>query len=539
MHQPRTVRANVPLGRRRRPPSRPHMSVRRVAATAVVVTAMLVSGAPAAFAGGDLDGDGNDDLVVGSPDEGVGRRAAAGAINILMGSETGISARDRLFTQSDIGGTAETGDRFGNAIAYGDFDKDGFDDIAVGSPTENFKGKNRAGVVHVIYGSAKGANRRDVQLISQAGPMAGAHEAGDFFGAVLVSGDFDNDGFDDLAIGVPGENIRGQIAAGGVVVAYGSRSGITTSGSQMLSQKGRVPGKAEHFDAFGAALAVGDFNNDKFDDLVIGVPGEDLGSAEDSGLIIVLYGRKSGLNRRGAAFSQSGSVPGDNASGDAMGKALTVGDFNGDGRDDVAVGVPGKASAGMDGAGVVLVFSGGSGGLSEGATRLIDQDSDIPGDSEVDDAFGSVLAAGNFNGDKLNGNDLDDLVVGIPLKTVGGQVKAGQVVVIPGSASGPDEATSIAFSQSGTGGFTEADDRFGASLRVGNFNGDKLNKGDLDDLAVASPTEDLGSRVDAGIVHVVYGSAGGLDLGSAVGFHQAKRGIKGKAEPGDRFGTGL
>ncbi len=505
---------------------------RHVLTPMLVVAALLsLSVGVAEGAAGDLNNDGYDDLVIGVPSEDVGQVDDAGAVNILIGSETGIVKRkDRLFTQADLGGTVEGIDRFGNAIAYGDFDNDGYDDVAIGAPTEDYRGKADAGVVHIVYGSANGANRRDTQLLSQAGAMAGANESGDFFGAVLAAGDINNDGYDDLAIGTPGENVSGRVAAGAVILAFGSRTGITTKRSKFLTQKGAIPGAAEAFDGFGVALAIADFNGDNFDDLAVGTPGEGLTGAEDAGTVTVLYGRKSGINRRGSLFTRSATVGGASVEGDAFGNSLTAGDFNGDGIADLAAGAPGQESAGIENAGGIVIFSGAAAGLTAAATTAINQDGAVPGDSETGDEFGSVLAAGNFDG--VIG---DELVVGIPNKTVNGLVGAGQVVVIPGSANGLNEAASSAFSQDLLAKATiEADDRLGASLRVGNFNGDAY-----DDLAVASPREDVRAKVDSGVVHVILGTANGLDPATAKRYHQGVKGIAGKAEARDRFGTGL
>ena len=97
--------------------------------------------------------------------------------------------------------------------------------------------------------------------------------------AVSVEADFDNDGFADLAVGVPREGIGTAELAGAVNVLDGSANGLTGTGSQLLFQGGGgVADTAEPFDFFGNALAAGDFDNNGFIDLAVGVPGEDIGT---------------------------------------------------------------------------------------------------------------------------------------------------------------------------------------------------------------------------------------------------------------------
>ena len=455
----------------------------------------------------------------------------AGSINYLQGSGGGISVNgDKVFDQADFGGAVETRDRFGNAIAYGDFDNDGFDDVAVGSPTEGLNGRAMAGAVHIMYGTSRGPRANNVQLISQVGKMAGKNESGDFFGAVLAAGDFNGDNFDDLAIGAPGEDVAGRVASGAVVVAYGSATGIRNAGSQSLSQKGRVPGAAESFDGFGAALAVGDFDNDGFDDLGIGAPGEDKGDVSDVGALTVLYGQGSGLNRRGASFSQAGAVAGDDVALDRFASALTAGDFDGDGFDDMAVGVPGKDVGGVEDAGAVVVFSGSATRLAAGATSTFNQSDGLPEASETGDEFGKVLAAGDFNNDSY-----DDLAVGSPSEAVNALADAGQVAIVPGSASGLNLAASSVFNQQELPGASpEPNDELGDSMRVGDFNNDGYA-----DLVVSSPGEGVRAKVHVGVVHAVYGSAAGLNPSGSDKIYQGTKGVKGRAESNDFFGSGL
>src|SRR5262249_22043860 len=89
--------------------------------------------------------------------------------------------------------------------------------------------------------------------------------------------DFNGDGFDDLAIGVPGEKIGSTEQAGAVIVLYGASSGLTSSGAQIFRQGAAgVPGTPETSDHFGASVAAGDLDGDGYADLAIGVPGEDV-----------------------------------------------------------------------------------------------------------------------------------------------------------------------------------------------------------------------------------------------------------------------
>ncbi len=151
-------------------------------------------------------------------------------------------------------GGAEAGDLFGASLASGDFDGDGFDDLAIGAPGEGIGAKADAGAVNVLYGSASGLTATGDQLWHQStsGVLGGA-EAGDLFGASLASADFDGDGKDDLAIGAPGEGIGAKADAGAVNVLYGSASGLTAAGDQLWHQNvAGVLGGAEPGDLFGS-----------------------------------------------------------------------------------------------------------------------------------------------------------------------------------------------------------------------------------------------------------------------------------------------
>jgi hypothetical protein len=371
---------------------------------------------------GDFDGDGRDDLAIGVSGEDIGPIVDAGAVAVLYGTPSGLSASANQFWHQDAGGildAAESSDGFGHALAAGDFDGDAFDDLAVGMAGESVGALPGAGAVNVLYGTfGPGLTATGNQLWHQdvAGVLDEA-EAGDFFGVALAAGDFDGDGFSDLAAGVPNENIPGTLVdAGAVNVLYGiSGAGLSATDNQRWNQDaGTLADTGEEGDDFGRALAVGDFDGNGRDDLAIGVPNENVGEVPDGGAVNVLYGASgSGLGTLLNDFWHQDlvDIPDVAEDGDRFGSALTTGDFDGNGADDLAVGVADEDLGSLDpGAGVVNVLYGARrAGLTAAGSQLWHQDvAGVLSETRGHELFGSAVAGGDFDGDGAA-----DLAVGI------------------------------------------------------------------------------------------------------------------------------
>ncbi len=164
----------------------------------------------------------------------------------------------------------------------------------MGVPGESVGSANEAGAVNVLYGRAAGLTGSGSQLFTQNTSGVGSSaEAGDSLGDALAAGDFNNDGFADLAVGAPGESSN-ILAIGAVNVLYGGAAGLTGTGSQFFTQSTSGGDTGEEHDSFGDTLTVGDFNNDGFADLAIGVPFESVGSVLEAGAVNVLFGSAAG-----------------------------------------------------------------------------------------------------------------------------------------------------------------------------------------------------------------------------------------------------
>lgn len=548
----------------------------------------------------DFNGDGCADLAVGAPGESVGDIGDAGAVTVIFGSRQGlVAAGNQSWTQDggfnadgdalgDINGVVEAGDQFGAALAVGDFNRDGYSDMAIGVPGDEIGNQDAAGSVAVLYGSTTGLVAAGNQNWTQdggvddagesLGDLNGAAEASDRFGRTLAAGDFDRDGFADLAIGVPGEDLGAVDNGGSVVVLYGSVSGLTANGNQGWGQDGGFDAAGEPLgdladaagtgDRFGAALAAGDLNRDGYSDLVVGVPGEGIGTAE-AGAIAVVYGAEAGLAAsnnqswsQAGGFDGSGEFLGDLSgaaeANDHFGATLAVGDFNRDGYADVAAGIPDEALGEVEEAGSAAIIYGAKAGLSAAGNQTWSQDGgldeageslgDLNGLAEAGDNVGSSLAVGDFDRDGYA-----DLAVGVPGEDIGAVERAGFVTVIYGARNGLAAPNNQGWGQNGgvdadgealgnINGTAEANDEFGQALTTGDFNGD----GYLD-VAIGVPGERINAAM-AGSASVIYGSTAGL---AAVGNQAWSQNggfdvddnplgdLRGSAEANDRFGAAL
>ena len=419
-----------------------------------------------------------------------------------------------------------------------DFNGDGIGDLVVGAPGEDLGAVADAGIVHVLYGDGGGVSAAGSQTWSQSSAgIADSAEAGDRFGSVLSAGDFNGDGRDDLAIGAAAEDIGAVVDAGVVHVLYGSVVGLSATGAQYWNQNSAAVADAiESGDRFGSALAAGKLNNDAFAELVVGVPDEGIDAAESAGagVVHVLPGAAAGVTATGSQYwnQDSAGIADAVEPGDGFGNALVVGDMNSAVGQDLAIGAAAEDLGATADAGVVHVIYGSATGLTATGSQYWHQNIAGVADAvESGDRFGSALAAG-----KLNNDAFSELVVGVPDEAIGATAGAGVVQVLPGAAAGLTATGSGYWHQQSAGiaDAVEAYDGFGSTLAIGD-----MNSAIGQDLAIGAPAEDIGATVDAGVVHVVYGSATGLTATGSQYWHQNIAGIADAIETGDRFGSTL
>jgi hypothetical protein len=357
-----------------------------------------------------------------------------------------------------------------------DFNGDGHADLAVGAPSRSVGGVSQVGDVEVTYGA--GAHSGTTQIISPAtSGVPGTITYGENFGQVLATGDVNGDGYTDLIIGVPGyrpphADSTGTARDGGAVfVIPGSASGLDVAKTQLLYEGvDGIPGAPRAGENFGGSLAVGNLNNEDVDDLVIGVPNESINVSIDGrkdrrndGEILEIPGTRSGLDTHATLRLTAGTtgILGPLATTTGFGGALSIGDFDGDGIEDLGFtsseqqthrqhgylfDVPGSASGlkptksvrismGAAGAGALVSADFNGDGRSDLATTVRHGVSVVNGGAHglvastlttyITSTTGpspSALAVGD-----VDGNGRPDVAVGDPAASIDGKDYSGSV----------------------------------------------------------------------------------------------------------------
>ncbi|MFV2017825.1 hypothetical protein [Micromonospora sp. LOL_023] len=377
-----------------------------------------------------------------------------------------------------------------------DYDGDGVPDVAIADPEATVAGHAKAGQVHVRYGDGGTVDTLHKDNIQGSGLA----EAGDQFGFALASYDINNDGCTDLAVGAPYEDLTGQADSGAVYVLLGSPDGLAGGpASRMLHQsQAEFPETAEAGDWFGFSLAAGrTATGEPF--LLIGAPGEDVGTAVDTGVVHYLRGTANVL------LSQGGNgVVGALENDDLTGYSLAASSNH------FAIGSPGEAIGAEVFAGAVNVFRHQYTSGRPTPVSAIDQNwAGVWGTSTANDTFGKSLSMVDYRaaGAPAGGTD-SFLAVGVPGKEYGptGTLDTGVVQRFHLTDSGFTELPVIAQHIVGVPSGDEEGDYFGEQVHLVNLAPGTAATAQNLLLAVAAPGEDTGSAADAGVVRV-FGAA--------------------------------
>jgi len=280
---------------------------------------------------GDLDGDGFDDIALGAPNQ-PGAQSQQGAVYVVKGradvAELVIEDGDVLAPANQLNAF------FGVAIAGGDLDGDGKNELVIGASGMSGSVVGE-GVVYVYYGNGT----------TNSVVLEGDEKLGGLFGDELAVVDLDRDGYAEVLVGAPASDFAGS--PGRVYVFAGSAAGVVTTPAYVLEPL------TTNGSGFGSAIsAEGDLNGDGFVDVVIGAPTS--GAVAEEGMILVYYGSAAGLSMVPEQID-----PTDAANAHFGAAVAIVGDVNDDGFDDLAVGAPQN-----DSTGTVTIFFGNPMGIS-------------------------------------------------------------------------------------------------------------------------------------------------------------------------------
>ncbi|PJK27702.1 FG-GAP repeat protein, partial [Minwuia thermotolerans] len=483
--------------------------------------------------GGDFNGDGFDDLII-TDDSYYGSYSAAGGVFVVFGKSGGFAANDDISSMISAGEAMAirggvTNSYIGTEASFiGDFNGDGFDDIAFSHYLGGTGAGSDAGRVSVVFGAARATGIYDIQNLVASGDafQLTQGQSGDYLGdAIAGTGDVNGDGFGDLLIGASSTDVVNGVNTNegraflifGNANAAGAQADLTNlQAGEGVSFDGLAAG-----DRLGSSVdGGGDFDGDGVADFVIGAEGVDYGSYSNVGEAYVIFGPGQAVAETSFDLSTIDgtdgvtitSAPVDNI---YLGQGVAmIGDINGDGFDDIAVTTryddAGAVSYdqiaiffGLDSSGAAQAGDAGANALTGGA------DTDLlfgnAGDDTLTGNAGDDVLRGGTGNDSLVGGGGNDLLEGGAGQDtlVGGN---GADTLRPGANDGSGDiirpgadSNLVEFIAPGEGFFALLydDQSTGINASIGNISGTVVKSGGTDTLEG---------------VNLIDGLAGGLML---------------------------
>ncbi len=414
-------------------------------------------------------------------------------------------------TQGGLTGPLELGDRFGRAVtALGDLDGDGIGDIAVGAVGDD-DGGNNAGAVYVLHLAADGTVKAETKITEGSGGFTALLNDGDEFGWSLAGlGDIDGDDVPDLAVGAWTDD-DGGLDRGAIWLLFLNADGTVKSHSKISDTAGGFTGGLDDLDHFGDSIAlVGDLDDDGNPDLAVGAAGDDDGAVAPLGgvgAVWILFLAADGTVASQAKISAtSGGFSGDIDDDDAFGVAVAgLGDLNGDGTEDLAVGAH---KGGVFFMGDVWMLFLATDGSVVSHVRITLFEGGFEGILSSFDGFGvSIARLGDLDHDGV-----DDLVVGARNDDDGGLNRgAAWVLLLEPDGTVKDEQK-ISDLEGSFDGVLEDHEYLGRSVAApGDLDGD----GTVDVVVTQHHDGDGGEKFGSAWVMFLH-AAGWIDLGTAL-----------------------
>ncbi|CAB9543932.1 RTX toxins and related Ca2+-binding proteins, partial [Bathymodiolus brooksi thiotrophic gill symbiont] len=458
---------------------------------------------------GDVNGDGLDDLIIGALNaDPSNKKLSAGKSYVVFGKIDNTTIELSTIANG-TGGFIINGeiqyDRSGASVSNaGDVNGDGLDDLIVGARNAGLNDKKEIGKSYIIFGKIDSTAINLSAIASGTGGFViNGENAMDYSGwSVSTAGDVNGDNLDDLIVSAYGADPSGKESAGKSYVIFGKTDNTVINLSDIGTGGFVINGENAGDKSGWSASNAGDVNGDGLDDLIIGASKADPNGRIDAGKSYIVFGKtdNTAINLSAIANGTGGFVINSERVWINWNTILVsnAGDVNGDGLDDLIIGAKSASPNNKAHAGKSYVIFGKTNNTAIDLSAIGTAGFVINGEKSGDWSGVSISTAGDVNGDGL-----DDLIVGADQVDLNGKLNIGKSYVVFGKTDNTE--INLSAIVSGTGGFVingeNAYDYSGYSVSTaGDVNGDGL-----DDLIVGAYNADPNNQRGAGKSYVIFG----------------------------------